>query len=189
MRNHPDSSPRGMKPNRSIAKAAALLRALSGHPDGATVVALAARTELPRATASRLLATLATEGLVQRLPDNDRYILGHELARLGRAADPDRTLVLAIRPVLEELAATLRETITLAVPRPGPGYEVVCQIDAPRAIRAHDWSIDPQPLHASAAGKLVLSQLTATELDDVLGQGLVRLTAATIVDRERLRSD
>ncbi len=178
-----------MKANHSIEKAVALLKAAAHAPDGATIATLATDAGLPRATASRLLATLDTQGLVQRLPDNDRYTLGYELARLGRAVDPDRALALATRPTLERLATEFRETVTLAVPRTGPGYEVICQIDAPRAIRAHDWSTDPQPLHATSTGKLVLAQLTAPDLDTTLRGGLNRHAAATITDPEALRSE
>ena len=178
-----------MKTNHSIEKAVALLQAAARAPDGASVTTLAAGAGLPRATASRLLATLDSQGLVQRLADNDRYTLGYELVRLGHAIDPARALVLATRPTLERLAAEFRETVTLAVPSPGPGYHVVCQIDAPRAIRAHDWSIDPQPLHATSTGKLVLAELTRTELDDALSGGLTRHTAATIVNATDLRSE
>lgn len=178
-----------MKANHSIEKAVALLQAAARVPNGASVTTLAADAGLPRATASRLLATLASQRLVQRLPDNDHYTLGYELARLGRAVDPDRALVLATRPTLERLADQFRETVTLAVPTPGPGYTVVTQIDAPRAIRAHDWSSDPQPLHATSTGKLILAELTPAELDDALRGGLTRHTAATIVTARELRSE
>jgi IclR family transcriptional regulator, acetate operon repressor len=177
------------KANRSIEKAVALLHAAARSPEGATVTTLAKAVGIPRATASRLLATLQSQGLVQRMPDNDRYTLGYELGRLGRAVDLDRGLVLATRAMLEQLAAEFRETVTLAVPRPGPGFDVICQIDAPRAIRIHDWSVDPQPLHAASTGKLVLAECSDAELEDVLRGGLTRYTAATIVEPEQLRAE
>jgi IclR family transcriptional regulator, acetate operon repressor len=178
-----------MKSNHSIERAVSLLRALARVPDGANVTALASEAGVPRATASRLLATLADQGLVQRLPNDDRYILGYELVRLGRAVDPGHALVLATRPALERLVVEFRETVTLAVPRPGPSYEVVCQIDAPRVMRVHDWSIAAQPLHATSAGKLVLAELSGDHLDEVLRAPLVAHTAATIVDPSTLRSE
>ncbi len=178
-----------MKVNRSIEKAVALLRAAARTPEGATVTALAAAVDIPRATASRLLATLDEQGLVQRTPETDRYTLGYELGRLGRAVDPDRGLVLAMRPVLEQLAAEFRETVTIAVPRPGPSYEVICQVDAPRAIRAHDWFQDPQPLHATSTGKLILAELTRGGLDHILHGGLKRHATSTVVDPETLRNE
>lgn len=82
-----------------------------------------------------------------------------------------------------------RETVTLAVPRPGPSYQVICQIDAPRAIRAHGWSADAQPLHATSTGKLVLAELARSELNAAIRQGLTRHTAATIVQPDALRSE
>lgn len=178
-----------MKVNRSIEKAVALLKVAARTPDGATVASLAKDVGIPRATASRLLATLETQGLMQRMPDNDRYTLGYELGRLGRAVDLNRGLVVATRATLERLAAEFRETVTIAIPRPGPSYEVICQVDAPRAMRAHDWSIDPQPLHATSTGKLVLAELTTPELDDVIQDGLTRYAAATITEPEPIRAE
>jgi DNA-binding IclR family transcriptional regulator len=176
-----------LKPNLSIEKAVSLLRATARAPDGATVSALAAAVGIPRPTASRLLATLETQGLVQRADHGERFVLGYELGRLGRAVDLDRGLVLAARPALDELQATCKETVTLAVPRPGPTYEVILQIDAPHVIRAHNWSVDRQPMHATSTGKLLLAALPEIELQRYIGKGLERCTPSTIVSPAKFR--
>jgi IclR family acetate operon transcriptional repressor len=53
-----------------------LLRATATHPDGASVSALARAAELPRATALRLIQTMEREGLLLRVPEADRVLLG-----------------------------------------------------------------------------------------------------------------
>jgi IclR family transcriptional regulator, acetate operon repressor len=176
-----------MKTNQSIERAMALLRAAGRHPGGATITALAADAGLPRPTASRLLATLEREGMVGR-SGNDRYVLGYEIGRLARSVDADRRLSAELQPALEELAARCRETVTLAVPRPGPELLVLAQIEAPHMVRAQDW-IGPWPLHATASGKVLLAELANDELDAVLSEPLERLASRTVVDPSQLRRE
>jgi DNA-binding IclR family transcriptional regulator len=176
-----------VKANLSIEKAVALLRAAARMSDGGSVTALASAAGIPRATASRLLATMEAQGLVQRSEHGDRFVLGYELGRLGRAADLNRGLMLAARPALDQLVAECRETVTLAVPRPGPSHEVILQVDAPHAVRAHDWFVDHQPMHATSTGKLLLAELDEVELKRFLGRGLERCASATIVDPQELQ--
>lgn len=114
---------------------------------------------------------------------------GYELGRLGRAVDLDRSLLDAGRPVLEGLAERCRETVTLALPRPGPTLEIVAQIDAPHVVRVQDWVGGPLPLHATANGKLLLADLSADELDAALRVPRRRLAASTIVDARVLRRE
>jgi DNA-binding IclR family transcriptional regulator len=96
--------------------------------------------------------------------------------------------VLATRQSLESLATESRETVTLTVPGRGPSYEVIHQVDAPRAVRAHDWLVDHQPLHATSTGKLLLAELEESELQRFLSRGLDRYASATIVDPNELRA-
>jgi DNA-binding IclR family transcriptional regulator len=176
-----------VKANLSIEKAVALLRAAARRPEGSTITALAADAGIPRPTASRLLATLDREGMVQRLPGNDRYVLGYEIGRLARGLDSDRRLAAQLQGVLDTVAARCRETVTLAVPRPGPELRIIAQIEAPHVVRAQDW-LGPWPLHATANGKVLLAELPERELDAVLEQPLERLAARTLVDPDALRA-
>ncbi len=125
-RKHAPGLPRAQSLNR----AAALVRAVGERP-GATTAQLARACDLPVATAARLLATLSDEGFAERTVDGGGWTLGLPLVRLARAADPDRALLAAGRPVLEEVAALAGESAALAVPRPGPAMDVIAQADGP----------------------------------------------------------
>src|SRR5919206_5201718 len=74
----PSSSPSGGKRNHSVKKAIALLRAAAA--DGApSVSALARAAGVPRATALRLVLTLEDEGVLLRVGDGERVVLGPDL--------------------------------------------------------------------------------------------------------------
>ena len=190
-RKHAPALPRA----QSLTRAAALVRAAgapAAHGDaaGASTADLARRCNLPVATAARLLATLSDEGFVERTPDGAGWTLGLPLVRLARAADPDRALLAAAPPLLEELAAEARESAALAVARPGPGLDVIAQADAPGLLGASRWVGREFPLHASAPGKLVLAGLDDEALRDWVERTRPeRFTPRTITSLRGLRAE
>ncbi len=184
-RKHAPGLPRAQSLNR----AAALVRAVGERP-GATTAQLARACDLPVATAARLLATLSDEGFAERTVDGGGWTLGLPLVRLARAADPDRALLAASGPVLEEVAALAGESAALAVPRPGPAMDVIAQADGPGLLGVSDWVGREFPLHASGPGKLVLAELD----DDALADWVARvrperLTPRTITSLRGLRAE
>src|SRR5438445_754339 len=88
--------------NQSLVRGAELLRALANRPKGASVAEVARAVGLPRTTVTRLLATLAEIGFAERVDSS--WIVGREVMRLGRAADPFRLLIDVARPLLDNLA-------------------------------------------------------------------------------------
>jgi DNA-binding IclR family transcriptional regulator len=180
----------GLPRTQSLTRAIGLLRALGGEADGAPTAALARACDLHAATAARLLATLADADFVERTVAGDGWTIGHELRRLVRAGDPDRRLLALATPRLEALAAASGESAALAVPRPGPGMDVVAQADSPGLLGTTDWVGRVFPLHASAPGKLVLAELPEPELAAWLERERpARLTSLTLADPRRLRAE
>src|SRR5919107_266739 len=88
-----DTSPNGVQ---VIARAAQILRALDGEPDGLSLSQLSERLDLPRSTVHRVVTALAAEGLLAAASPNGRVRLGPELARLALASR--RELRLELRP-------------------------------------------------------------------------------------------
>src|SRR6266545_996834 len=89
-----------------------------------------------KATASRLAATLADGGLIERDPVSDRYRLGFGLIRLVGAALAGIDLVRTAHPVLEELAERTRETVNLGV-LSGDGVVYLDQVSSGKVFLAH----------------------------------------------------
>jgi DNA-binding IclR family transcriptional regulator len=109
------------------------------------------------------LRTLADHGLVEEAADGG-WVLGYELVRLARAADPHRHLVEAAYPTLTRLRDAAGESVLLAVPRGRPGMEILLQLDTRRHVGVANWVGTDVPLYASSAGKLVLGELDEDEL-------------------------
>jgi len=171
---------------QSLTRSIALLRATERFPRGVTTAQLARVTDLPPATAGRLLATLQDAGFAER--DDEGWSIGGELVRIvqraePQRAEPQRALARRAQPVLAELAAAAKGSAMLGVPLGRKRVVVVAQADGPRLLGITNWvgrAIDD--LHASAAGKLLLA-----ELDDRAAAAWIRrvrpprLTSRTIV--------
>jgi DNA-binding IclR family transcriptional regulator len=143
---------------------------------------------MPRSTVARTLATLADVGFVEEAATG--WVLGHELVRLGRAADPHRRVVDAAYPALARLRDETGESALLAVPRGGPGMTILLQLDPERHVGVANWVGEDVPLHASSAGKLILAELHPDELDGWLGTApLTRFTRRTIDTPAALRAE
>jgi DNA-binding IclR family transcriptional regulator len=178
----------GTPRTKSLGRAATLLRAVAEQPAGASASALARATGLPRSTVARTLATLADVGFVEEAPAG--WVLGHELVRLGRAADPHRRIVDAALPALARLRDDTGESALLAVPRGRPGMAILLQLDPERHVGVANWVGEEVPLHASSAGKLILAELSGDELDGWMGAApLPAFTERTIDTAGALRAE
>jgi DNA-binding IclR family transcriptional regulator len=179
----------GSKLNQSVQKAVTLLRATAASPDGASVSALARAAGLPRATALRLIQTMEGEGLLLRVPEADRVLLGAELIRLARQVDMGTLLREVARGRLGELREAIRETVTLSVAAPDGGLDLVYQVDGPHHLVPRSWLGQRFPLHASSSGKLLLSTYDEQRLERFMRDPLPALTPHTITTRRALREE
>lgn len=171
---------------QSVGRAMAILDALAeGSELGVTEVGR--RLGVHKATASRLLATLAEHGLVERSPENDKYRLGFGLIRLAGAAMAGFDLGRQARPILEDLAERTRETVNLAV-LDGDGVLHMDQIAGARSVVSVSWVGRRTPYHCTSNGKVLLAFLDERERERLLAAPLERRTPNTIVDAEALRA-
>ena len=177
----------GTPRTRSLRRAVAVLRAIAARP-ASSASELARASGLPRSTVARTLRTLADAGMVEETSGG--WGIGDELIRIAHAADPDRRLLEAARPALERLRDATGESALLAVPRGRPGLRIVLQVDPSRQVGVANWVGVDVPLHASAAGKLILAELDEADLDAWLARTkLVAFTSWTITGDARLRTE
>ena len=178
----------GSKLNQSVRKAVTLLRATAASTNGTSVSALARAAGLPRATALRLIQTMEQEGLLLRVPEADRVLLGPELVRLARRVDMATLVREVARARLGELREAVRETVTLSVVADG-SLELVHQVDGPQHLVPRSWVGQRFPLHASSSGKVLLSTYDEDRLERFLRDPLPALTPHTITTRRALREE
>ena len=173
--------------NKSVIKATVLLSELGRHRSGITVTELAQAVGMTRPTAFRLLLSLEQTGFVDRV--DNRYTLGWEMARLGRLADPYAGAVARVQPILEEYAAKLNETVSFAMVRDKLAYDVIAEASGSRYLNVTMYVGETYPVHASATGKLLLSEMTDEEVALALPKKLESFTSHTITKRDALIRD
>jgi len=165
---------------RSIERAAQLLVRVVESDEPETVSELAETTGLPRSTASRLVAALERQGLVERDGGRGSIRPGPVLVSFARRSVPSADLVSACGPALERLADATGETANLGVPTP-QGVEQLAQRDSRHFLGSTNWVGRTVPYHASAVGKVFLAYDAVP-----MPSELEPLTTRTIVDREDL---
>lgn len=153
---------------QSIERTIALLReiALSG-PSGGKLSDIATRCDLRKSTAHRMLMCLVRENLVQRRPDDQRYMLGSMLFELGISAQPERSMFqIAARSRLTALA---KQTDAVAFLFFRSGDDFVCSQRVGFArLQAKGLTIFPgtrRPLVTAAGG---VAFLTAVPYEDAM---------------------
>ncbi|MCF6469531.1 IclR family transcriptional regulator [Nonomuraea sp. MG754425] len=164
---------------QSVDRAIAILEILAR--DGATrVTDLAARLDVHKSTAFRLLAALEQGGLVEQSGDRGRYRLGFGVVRLAGAATAQLDLSRESRQVCLRLAEEIGETVNIAVARGGDTVNV-SQVRGPAAISGHNWVGQRTPSHATSSGKVLLAFGALR-----LGAELERYTPHTVTSPDEL---
>ncbi|ALR13385.1 IclR family transcriptional regulator [Mycobacteroides saopaulense] len=143
-----------------VHRTAALLRAVSADTGtGVSTTELARRTDIPRATAHRLLESLAGEGLVERDARSGQWFLGPEIYVLGAASAPRYNIT---EKASADVAALARETGESAFfsLRRGDHTVVLLGEDGDFPIRSHVLFEGARfPLGVVSSGMAVLAHL------------------------------
>lgn len=173
---------------QSVQRATRLLKAFDSGPAELGVMELSRRVDLHKSTVSRLLATLESEGLIERVPATDKYRLGFMLMRLAGQVTHYGDVREAARPVLVELTEHSRETVHLAVLDSDEVVNIE-QISGPHLVREANWVGRRTPLNCVANGKALLAFQPEATIARVLAGPLPRYTERTIADSQRLRRE
>jgi DNA-binding IclR family transcriptional regulator len=150
---------------------------------------LAAMLGVDKSIASRLAATLANRGFLERVPGSEAFRLGPEVGRLGMLAlGSSHNLIGLARAPMERLAEETGETVNLAVLKDDKAVNVA-QADGPHLVGVGDWTGWKTEPHATANGKVLLA-FAGSEFEDLsLETPLKALTERTITSLKDLRSE
>lgn len=138
------------------------------HTPSLRVVDVSRSLGVAGATAHRLLTCLKDEGFLRQLSTSRRYVAGPELLRLARMFSDQNTLERVAHPHLERLCKAVNEAVNLQVL---VGSEVLCTdsvVEDRHALQVHHITGQRVAATVSAAGKLLLSSLASSQLDEVV---------------------
>jgi DNA-binding IclR family transcriptional regulator len=174
---------RVVDPVQSVDRALTILEALA-RAGVAGVTEVAAELDVHKSTAFRLMSTLESHDLVEQTGDRGKYRLGVGVLRLAGATTARLDVVQEARQICRRLAATTGETVNLAV-LSGHSALYLDQVAGSSALQSHNWVGQHIPLHATSNGKILLSELDDTRLQQLLGS-LAGYTDRTITRKAPL---
>jgi DNA-binding IclR family transcriptional regulator len=148
-----------------LSRGLAVLVALSAPEvtrDGLGVIALTEAVGGDKSQLSRVLATLAEQGFVERDPETLAYRLGWRVFAMATSVAEDRLLTLA-PAVLRRLVAELGESAHLSV-RQDVGVLTLLSESPSSTLHAPGRVGGLAPLATTSAGRVLVSDLTDDEL-------------------------
>ncbi|MGY3149282.1 DNA-binding IclR family transcriptional regulator [Bradyrhizobium sp. USDA 3397] len=137
-----------------IARAASVLRALEGKPEGLSLGQIARELGLARSTVQRIVAALATEDFVTEAEPGRGVRIGPGLARIAASLSSNFTEIL--HPHLVALRDEVGETVDLSILSGGSAV-FIDQIPGQQRLVALSGIGERFPLHCTANGKAILS--------------------------------
>lgn len=166
--------------NNTLVKGMALLEVLARSERALGVSELAARVEIGKSNAHRLLQALTELGYVRRASDAGTYQASIRLWELGMALFAQIDLRSMAAPAMERLLLATRETVHLSM-LDMDDVVYLAKLDSPQPVRAYSQVGGRAPAYCVATGKAMLSARSDILLQD-LAQRLESHSPRTITD-------
>ena len=171
----------------AVARAFSVLDRLSRDPS-LTLERLSRDVHLAKPTVYRFLLTLQSLGYVRR-DEQDRWAMTLKLFHTGSRALDHLDLYAAARPVAEDLAEHLGETVHMGVLE-GDAAVYVLKIESKHTIRMFSRVGRRIPLYCTAIGKVLLAYADQEERAVALrSMRLVALTPRTLTSRVAVEAE
>jgi DNA-binding IclR family transcriptional regulator len=173
------------RPVKALLHAMQVLDSLAreGRPLG--VSELARQTGLSKAATYSILTTLKSRDVVAQDPATSRYRLGWHLYELSEGLIAGQDVVRVGRPYLEQLAASIGETVLIGI-QVRSEVLFVASAESPHAVRMVAAPGRRVPMHSTATGRVLLSEEPPEVVESLISKGLPAMTGRTITTREEL---
>lgn len=181
-----DTKPKKDYTLSSVTNALRILKSFSMDEPEKKITDLATTLGLGKSTVSRLMATLANEGFVDKNPETQRYRLGLSILSLAGVCTSNFEIHQEAMPVLHKLLEKTGETSHLAILE---GEEVIYlhKVESNHPVRAFTHLGKRNPAYCTSSGKVMLAYSDPKMVESVISKGLEPYTKNTITDPDKLR--
>lgn len=169
----------------AIEKADKIFNYLYYH-ESALQADIARELGIPKASVNRLLSVLVD--LKYLSFEDKRYSLGSKFYFFANKYERYTLLKNVSRPYMEELSLKFKETFKMNILEDDK-IRTIVKVESSDLIKIPVSENAIFPLHAGAASKLLICQLSNTKLDKLLEKNLPKYTENTITDREELKKE
>ena len=171
----------------SLERAVLVLGILSEERDGMSLADLARRTEIPKSTLFRILATLQKHHCVAADPTGRTFRLGSYLWELGSRFADHSDLFRVSASYMADLAEEVGETVFLSKLEDGE-VAYLRRVESPKSIAAVRKLESRAPIHCTATGLALVASLPPDEIDAILAQHEMQtFNESTVTDQRVIR--
>lgn len=176
---------------RAVVRAVDILELLRTSDAGASLNELAGRSDLAKASIFRMVRTLESTGLVERIPGSDTYRLGVRCLELGQAYLEQTDLRREALPTLHRLRQEFDETVHLSVLDDELRVVFLEKLNTTHALGLMSSRIGRTvPSYCTGSGKALLAELDYDPVEVLEANGVLkRYTPSTIYEPDALRSE
>src|SRR5579875_2965924 len=165
-----------------------VLELLADEPFELSFSELAARLDVPKASAHRLCTTLIEANLIRQEPQTRRYMLSSHALWIGSGYLRHSPLYRASFFPMQDLARQLPGTVQLGV-LDGDYVLFIHSVGYSGAPHAFADVGLRRPLNATASGKIFLAGMKSVEVDRIMAKCTEEYTESTINDPERMKHE
>jgi DNA-binding IclR family transcriptional regulator len=173
----------------SIIRACNILKCLSKDKAHFKISELARELHFDRSTTYRIVLSLEKAGLVEKDKKTGEYSLGMATFEIGNTYIRRMDLVQISKPIMEDLALKVQETVHLAVLS---NQEIVYveKVDSPRTLGVISKIGQRGPLYSTALGKVLLAHQSKKEQSKIIREiRLKPFTVNTITSKKDLMKE
>ncbi len=146
------------------------------------------KLKLGKSTIHRILDTLMAYHYIEKSPERTKYRLSWKFFEIGHHIPQQRNLSNLDINALQELCDKYGETVNLGI-RVDDSIVIISRIDPKTTLFANIPVGTREPLHATALGKVMISDLGREELVEIFGENpLERRTPHTISTLDELEA-
>lgn len=175
---------------QSVERSFAILETLAKYKNGCGITLISCETGLHKSTVHRLIRTMMEGGYVEKVLENDNYRLGMRILFLGSAILERIELRSVSRPYIQNLANITKIAVHLSILDEDEGLYVDKMESPDQNIRMHSQIGKRFPLHCTAVGKILLSEMDDMTIREIMQRkGMPRRTKGTITNIDELLNE
>ena len=174
----------------TIQRITKILKTLTYHPDGLPLMKIIEKIGgAPKSSIFVILKELQKNKLITYLENEKKYKIGPELIKISAIIMHDHTIQKIARPGLEQLSKVTGEDVYLGILL-SDKMHYLDKVEGSRSIRVNIKVGSASHLHATAIGKLLLSEMDQERFDGIFQSGkLPHYTPHTITDLEIMKKE
>jgi IclR family transcriptional regulator, KDG regulon repressor len=170
----------------SVKNALRILNSFTMDEPEKKVTDISTELGLNKSTVSRTLATLASEGFVDKDPETKKYRLGLSILTLSGILNSNIDVYRESQPILNRLVEQIGETAHISI---FDQLEVVYlqKVECSHPVRFLTHVGKRNPAYCTSSGKVLMAYASNYVVDKIIENGLKQFTKNTITDPNQLR--